>query len=199
MVMGAKYTKIKDIELINLALADDQLAFSEILSRYRKAVYFLILKIVKFPEDAEDLTLITFSKAFLNLKSYTPTYRFATWIFRIASNSSIDFLRKRTLDTVGIAQGNTPEEGEVRYNQIKSLSLNPEEELIEDQRKVLAHQVIKKLNVEMESIIRLRFFEEYTYDEISQELDIPLGTVKVRIHRARKILQTILKENPMAF
>lgn len=196
--MKVEYSEIEDLELINLALADDQLAFTEILNRYKKAVYFLILKIVKSPEDAEDLTLITFSKAFLNLKKYTPTYRFATWIFKIASNSSIDFLRKRTLDTVGITLGNTSEEGEVRYHQIKSLSLNPEEELIEDQRKVIAHQVIKKLNDDMESIIRLRFFEEYTYEEISQELNIPLGTVKVRIHRARKILQTILKGNPEA-
>lgn len=185
-----------DIELIQQAQAGDQLAYSELLARYEKSVYYLILKIVKNTEDAEDLCLLTFSKAFTNLDKYRPTHRFATWIFRVASNTSIDFLRKKTIQTVGIAQGDEAELGEVLLNNtFKSQGLTPEEVLIKKQRTKVVHQVLKHLNEDMGKVIKLRFLKEYSYDEISQELNIPLGTVKVQIHRAKKILYSILKDS----
>ncbi len=189
-----------DIELIEQALKNNQPAFTELMNRYEKSVYYLILKIVKNPEDAEDLTLITFTKAFANLDKYVPTHRFSTWLFKIASNSSIDFLRKKTIDTVSIALGDEVQKGEILLNTKEQTSHpGPEENMIKTQRAQIARQVIQHLNEDMEKVIRLRFFEEYSYEEISQELNIPLGTVKVQIHRAKNILQSILKESSDTF
>ena len=185
-----------EIKLINRARENDQKAFSELLERYRKSVYYLILKIVKNPEEAEDLTFITFDKAFRNLDKYTPSHKFSTWIFKIASNTSIDFLRKNSLETLGIASGGEVEPGEVLLdNKVKNPDLDPEELIIKKQRLAFIQQVVKHLNENFEEVIRLRFFEEYSYEEIAKELNLPLGTVKVQIHRAKKLLQSILKDN----
>lgn len=193
-------TKATDLELISLAIDDDQRAFAELLERYRRAVYYLILKIVKTPEDVEDLTLVTFTKAFKNLHRYEPTHGFSTWLFKIASNTSIDFLRKKTIDTVGISMGGDFEPGEVVLdNKVVAYTLNPEEKIMKDERMKIMQQLVHSLDGDFEKVIRLRFFEEYSYDEIATELNLPLGTVKVQIHRAKKILHSILKDSSDKF
>ena len=193
-------TKSTDLELIALAIDNDQKAYAELLERYRRAVYFLILKIVRNPEDAEDLTYVTFTKAFRNLHRYEPTHGFSTWLFKIASNSSIDFLRKKRIDTVGISMGGDFEPGEVVLdNKVVAYTLNPEEKIIKDQRMKMIQEVVKHLDVDFENVIRLRFFKEYSYDEIATELNLPLGTVKVQIHRAKKLLYSILKDSADTF
>lgn len=192
--------KVTDLELIELAKNDDQRAYAELLERYRRSVYYLILKIVKAPEDAEDLTYVTFTKAFRNLDKYVPTHGFSTWVFKIASNTSIDFLRKKSIETVGIALGSDIQPGEVVLdNKVASGTLNPEERIIKEQRMEIIHDVVQHLDEDFEKVIRLRFFEEYSYDEIASELNLPLGTVKVQIHRAKKLLQSILKESAEKF
>lgn len=197
--MGMK-GKISDLDLIELAKQDDQRAYAELLERYRKSVYFLILRIVKTPEDAEDLTYVTFAKAFKNLSKYVPTHGFSTWLFKIASNTSIDFLRKKSIDTVGIALGSDIQPGEVILdNKVIATTLNPEEKIIREQRLKIVHQVVQHLDKDFEKVIRLRFFEEYSYDEIANELNLPLGTVKVQIHRAKKLLQSLLKDSSEKF
>lgn len=197
--MGMK-EKISDLDLIELAKQDDQRAYAELLERYRKSVYFLILRIVKAPEDAEDLTYVTFTKAFKNLSKYVPTHGFSTWLFKIASNTSIDFLRKKSIDTVGIAMGSDIQPGEVILdNKVVATTLNPEEKIIRDQRLRIVHQVVQHLDKDFEKVIRLRFFKEYSYDEIANELNLPLGTVKVQIHRAKKLLQSLLKDSSEKF
>lgn len=193
-------SKVTDLELIEHARCDDQRAYAELLERYRKSVYFLILKIVKAPEDAEDLTYVTFTKAFRNLDKYVPTHGFSTWLFKIASNTSIDFLRKKSIDTVGIAMGSEIQPGEVVLdNKVIAPILNPEETIIKEQRLKIVHEVVQHLDEDFERVIRLRFFEEYSYDEIASELNLPLGTVKVQIHRAKKLLQSILKDSTEKF
>lgn len=192
--------KVTDLELIELAKNDNQRAYAELLERYRRSVYYLILRIVKAPEDAEDLTYVTFTKAFKNLDKYVPTHGFSTWVFKIASNTSIDFLRKKSIDTVGIALGSDIQPGEVVLdNKVASSTLNPEERIIKEQRMEIIHNVVQHLDEDFEKVIRLRFFEEYSYDEIANELNLPLGTVKVQIHRAKKLLQSILKESAEKF
>ncbi len=192
--------KVTDLELIELAKNDDQRAYAELLERYRRSVYYLILKIVKAPEDAEDLTYVTFTKAFRNLDKYVPTHGFSTWVFKIASNTSIDFLRKKSIETVGIALGSDIQPGEVVLdNKVAAATLNPEERIIKEQRMEIIHDVVQHLDEDFERVIRLRFFEEYSYDEIANELNLPLGTVKVQIHRAKKLLQSILKESAEKF
>ncbi len=193
-------TKQTDLELISLAIDNDQKAYAELLERYRRAVYFLILKIIKTPEDVEDLTYVTFTKAFKNLHRYQPTHGFSTWLFKIASNTSIDFLRKKRIDTVGISMGGDFEPGEVVLdNKVVAYTLNPEDQFIKDQRMEMVQKVVQHLDGDFEKVIRLRFFEEYSYDEIATELDLPLGTVKVQIHRAKKILHSILKDSSDRF
>ncbi|HUH73473.1 MAG TPA: sigma-70 family RNA polymerase sigma factor [Chitinophagales bacterium] len=193
-------TKATDLELISLAIDNDQKAYAELLERYRRAVYFLILKIVKNAEDVEDLTYVTFTKAFKNLHRYEPTHGFSTWLFKIASNSAIDFLRKKRIDTVGISMGGDFEPGEVVLdNKVVAYTLNPEDKFIKDQRMEIVQHVVRHLDVDFEKVIRLRFFEEYSYDEIATELNLPLGTVKVQIHRAKKILHSILKDSSDKF
>lgn len=193
-------SKVTDLELIEQARCENQRAYAELLERYRKSVYFLILKIVKAPEDAEDLTYVTFTKAFRNLDKYVPTHGFSTWLFKIASNTSIDFLRKKSIDTVGIAMGSEIQPGEVVLdNKVIAPILNPEETIIKEQRLKIVHEVVQHLDGDFERVIRLRFFEEYSYDEIANELNLPLGTVKVQIHRAKKLLQSILKDSTEKF
>jgi len=193
-------TGVTDLELIALAIQDDQRSYAELVERYRKSVFYLILKIVKTPEDAEDLTYITFTKAFKNLDKYAPTHAFSTWLFKIASNASIDFLRKKTIDTVGIASGVETQPGEVLLdNKMVAPILNPEERVIREQRLKIVQQVVQHLDPDFEQVIRLRFFDEYSYDEIASELNLPLGTVKVQIHRAKKLLQSILKDSSDKF
>ena len=185
-----------DLELIEKALNNDQSAFSELHERYKDAVYYLILKIVKTPEDAEDLTYITFAKAFGNLYTYESTFNFSTWLFKIASNSAIDLLRKKSIQTLGISNDEDLAKDEISVSRIYQTSYDdPEELIIKEQRKILARNVVGHLDKNMEKIIRLRFFDEYSYEEISKALDLPLGTVKVQIHRAKKLLQSILKSD----
>lgn len=186
----------RDIALIERAKAGDQKAYEALLHYYEKAVYHLILKIVRGEEDAEDLMYITFTKAFRNLERYEPTHSFVTWLFRIASNTAIDFLRKKTISTVSINTEDKDRRGEHAVElQINSEDGNPEEKIIREQRHHYIQQLVKKLDPEMERIIRLRFFEEFSYEEIATELHLPLGTVKTQIHRAKKALYQLIKNN----
>ncbi|MCO5233604.1 MAG: sigma-70 family RNA polymerase sigma factor [Chitinophagales bacterium] len=189
-------SKLEDMDLIAQAIEGNQSAYTELLNRYKKSVYFLIFRIVKNNEDAEDLTYITFAKAFKNIEKYIPTHGFSTWLFRIASNASIDYLRKNTIDTVGISSSYENEVGEVFLdNKIVASAPNPEERFIREQRLKFVQQIVQHLDSDFEKVIRLRFFEEYSYEEIANELNIPIGTVKVQIFRAKKLLQSILKDN----
>jgi len=186
----------RDRDLIERAKAGDQKAYEALLQYYKKAVYHLILKIVRGEEDAEDLMYITFTKAFRNLDKYEPTHSFVTWLFRIASNTAIDFLRKKTINTVSINAEDKDRRGETGAElQINSEDSNPEEKIIRQQRHHYIQQLVKQLDPDMERIIRLRFFEEYSYDEIAKELQLPLGTVKTQIHRAKKTLYELIKHN----
>jgi RNA polymerase sigma factor (sigma-70 family) len=186
----------RDMTLIERAKAGDQKAYERLLHYYDKAVYHLILRIVRGEEDAEDLMYITFTKAFRNLDKYEPTHSFVTWLFRIASNTAIDFLRKKTISTVSMNTDDKDRRGEQATElQINSEDSNPEEKIIRQQRHHYIQQLVKQLDPDMEKVIRLRFFEEYSYDEIATELHLPLGTVKTQIHRAKKALFQLIKNN----
>ncbi|MCO5247526.1 MAG: sigma-70 family RNA polymerase sigma factor [Chitinophagales bacterium] len=193
MEIGKRYS---DMDLIKMAIDGHQPAYSELLHRYKDAVYFLILKIVRTPEDAEDLTYITFTKAFNNLATYDSAFKFSTWLFKIASNSAIDLLRKKSVKTLSISNEDETESGEVSIDYLGQFSdSDPEELIIKEQRKKIARNMVKHLDENMEKVIKLRFFDEYSYEEISKALDLPIGTVKVQIFRAKKLLQTILKSD----
>lgn len=179
----------EDIKLIEKALGNSQRAYERLMERYYDSIYFMILRLVNNMTDAEELTQETFAKVFRNLKKYNPKYPFSSWLFSIATNISIDFLRKRKEVEVSIdandeyAEFYIPESG----------TLNPEEHFIQKQRVKALRNKVEALREQYRILIELRYFEEYTYEEISEELSLPMGTVKTQLHRAKAQLLKSMK------
>ncbi len=187
----------QDYELVKLAIDGNSKAFEELFSRYRDAIYFMLLKMVNNKIDAEDLTYEAFGKAFRNLEQYSPRFAFSTWLFKIASNNCIDFLRKKRNNTVSL-DGNDVEENEKTILMtIPSDVLNPEQEYIKAQKAIIMREEVGKLKERYRRLIELRYFNEYSYEEIAEELDLPLGTVKAQLFRARELLYKLLKKSEM--
>lgn len=185
-----------DFELVRRAVENgDQKAFAELLGQYRDPIHYLLLKMVNNREDAEDLTIETFAKAFKNLPNFRPDYAFSTWLFRIATNAGIDFLRKKKLKTLSIDNAFPNEEGdEVKIN-IKSDDANPEQELITVEKAELLKAFIEKLKPRYRVLIELRYYKQLSYEEIAEELGMPLGTVKAQLFRARDLLYNVMKSS----
>ena len=182
-----------DVELVDQAVNGDQKAYSELMDRYRDAIYFMLLKMVNNTSDAEDLTIEAFGKAFRNIKQYTANFAFSTWLFKIASNNAIDFMRKKKLNNVSIDE--TLRDTDVMPINIRSEQPTPEESLISEQKIVMLRSIVSKLKPRYRKLVELRYFYEYSYEEISEEMELPIGTVKAQLFRARELLQNILKEN----
>jgi RNA polymerase sigma-70 factor (ECF subfamily) len=187
---------LQDYELVQKALLGDEKAFARLLSRYKDTIYFMLLKMLNNRTDAEDLTLEAFGKAFKNLHQYSPTYAFSTWLFKIASNNCIDFLRKKK--GVFISLENENEHGEMSETlKLKSKDLDPEEKLIRKQKAILLHKVVRRLKPHYQTLVELRYFNELSYEEIAKELDLPLGTVKAQLFRARQMLFKLIESTEM--
>lgn len=180
-----------DFNLVTNAKFGDQKAYAELMQRYKDSIYFMVLKMVNNKDDAMDLTVSTFAKAFENLDKYKPDFAFSTWLFRIATNSSIDFIRKKKLHTTSIDRM-TGEDGDERVFEIKSDSLNPEESSIKKQQTQQLKEIVDKLPVRYKTLIILRYYDELSYEEIAMQLDLPLGTVKAQLFRARDLLSNVL-------
>ncbi|MEN8117288.1 MAG: sigma-70 family RNA polymerase sigma factor [Bacteroidota bacterium] len=176
----------QDYELVKTALSGNDKAFARLLTRYKDAIYFMLLKMVNNRSDAEDLTLEAFGKAFKNLHQYSPTYAFSTWLFKIASNNCIDFLRKKKGIHISIEMNEQNENSE--QVKLKSKELNPEEKLIRMQKAILLRKVVRRLKPRYQTLVELRYFREFSYEEIAKELNLPLGTVKAQLFRAREML-----------
>ena len=186
----------RDYRLVLLAVSSgDQKAYAELLNNYRDSLYFMLLKMTNNQVDADDLTIEAFGKAFKNLHQYSPEYAFSTWLFKIAANNCIDFMRKHRRITYA-TDINNDESGSGNYpTNIPSLSLSPEERVIEKQKIILMHEVVEKLKPHYRLMVELRYFKELTYEEIASKLDLPLGTVKAQLFRARELLYQILKNS----
>ena len=185
----------RDYELVRLAVEKgDQLAFTELMGLYRDTIYFMLVKMTGNVDDAEDLTLEAFGKAFKNLSQYTPDYAFSTWLFKIASNNCIDFMRKKKKNV--LANENYEDISDSYHAQkMTSQGPDPEENLIKAQKIEHMRKIVDKLKPRYKKLIQLRYFEEYSYEEICHELDLPLGTVKAQLFRAREFLYNILKDS----
>ncbi len=184
----------KDYLLVQRALNDkDQRAYTELMGRYKDSVYFTLLKMVNNADDAEDLTIETFSKAFKRLDQYSPQFAFSTWLFKIASNHSIDFIRKKRIKAVSIDQGYSNVDGESYVIPVKEESLDPEESMQKDERVQRMRDVVEKLKPRYKRLVELRYFEEKSYEEISEILELPLGTVKAQLFRARDFMFDLMK------
>lgn len=181
-----------DLELVDQAKAGDQQAYGQLLGKYRDAIYFMLLKMVNNQVDAEDLTIEAFGKAFKNLDQYTPNFAFSTWLFKIASNNCIDFIRKKRGTTVSLDQTVDRDDSLTPSSLIQSDTPDPEASMINKQKVSLMHDVVSKLKPRYRSLIELRYFKEYSYEEISEQLELPIGTVKAQLFRARELLLNIL-------
>ncbi|MFN8310171.1 MAG: sigma-70 family RNA polymerase sigma factor [Chitinophagales bacterium] len=182
-----------DLELVNKAKNGDQAAFAKLMSRYRESVFFMVLKMVHNRDDAEDLTMVAFSKAFHNLANYSADFAFSTWLFRIATNNCIDHIRKKKLQTTSIDQTTNTEDGESTPIAVKDKELTPEENIIKEQRASNMRTVLQQLNPKYRQLIELRYFQELSYEEIAEQLDLPLGTVKAQLFRAKDMLYNMMK------
>lgn len=189
----------EDLELVNQALDGDQKAYAQLMSRYRDTIFFMLLKMVRNKNDAEDLTIEAFGKAFKRLHQYTPTYAFSTWLFKIATNNCIDFIRKKKMKTTSIDESFENQDGESMSFDLKSSNKDPEEKYVYEQRKQLMREVVDNLKPRYRVLVELRYFKEFSYDEIAEELDLPLGTVKAQLHRAREVLFNIMKDRRERF
>ena len=186
----------KDYELVLRATNNkDQQAFSDLMDKYKDPIYYMLLKMVNNNDDAEDLTLEAFGKAFNRLNQYTPNFAFSTWLFKIATNNCIDFLRKKKKNVMSIDNRVSNNDGEEYMFEIKSDGMTPEQIAMNEQKIQLMRQYVKKLKPRYEILVEMRYFKEMSYEEISIELNLPLGTVKAQLFRAREFLYNIMKHS----
>ncbi len=180
-----------DIRLVERAKKDDQTAYAQLMNRYREAIYYMLLKMVNNASDAEDLTIEAFGKAFKNLEQYTPNFAFSTWLFKIASNNCIDFIRKKRIDHISLDReiGDKDRASNIIMAEVP----DPEEDLIKKQKAKLMRSIVTTLKPRYRDLVELRYFKEFSYEEIADELNLPLGTVKAQLFRARELLYNILK------
>ena len=186
----------EDYELVCRAVEyNDQGAYTQLLERYRDSIFHTMFKMVRNRDDAEDLTIEAFSKAFRKLDSYAPNFAFSTWLFKIATNNGIDFIRRQRMKTLSIdepmeSQGDKDFSGNLRTN-----LLDPEERFMREQRQDLMRQLMSRLSDKYRQMIELRYFEELSYQEIADTLNLPIGTVKAQLFRAKELLQEILRQS----
>lgn len=195
--LGNLTTKaVYDYKLVQLAITKgDQKAYAELLQRYRESVYFMMLKMVNNKDDADDLTIEAFGRAFKKLDQYTPNYAFSTWLFKIASNNAIDFLRKKKLtNSVSLDTRNDNSDYDTS-NLVKSTHLNPEEFYIKKQKVEMVRTVIDKLKPKYRELVELFYFQELSHEEISERLNLPIGTIKAQLFRARDFLFELIKNS----
>jgi RNA polymerase sigma factor (sigma-70 family) len=181
-----------DLLMVEQAKSGNEKAFAILLNRYRDSIYFMLLKMVNNASDAEDLTIEAFGKAFRSLESYTPNFAFSTWLFKIATNNCIDFIRKKQASPYIIDQGQ--DEMDSYTVNIQSDMPDPEESLINRQKIAQLREVVSQLKPRYKKLIELRYYKEYSYEEISNELRLPIGTIKAQLFRAKTLLYNILNK-----
>ncbi len=187
---------IKDYKLVRKAVDNgDQKAYAELMSRYKDSIYYMLLKMVNNRDDAEDLTIEAFGKAFRNILQYTPDYAFSTWLFKIATNNCIDFIRKKRKLMLSIDRGFENEEGQDVSLEVRSDGPGPDDVMMKKQKVMMMKDVVDKLKPRYRRLVELRYYQELSYEEIAVELNLPLGTVKAQLFRAREFLYQIMKNS----
>lgn len=178
--------------LIARALDGDQKAYTLLVTKHQTAVFHIINKIVKNDEAARDLVQETFMKAFNSLATYRSEFRFSTWLYKIAANSSIDYLRKKRIQALSLDQPIETRNGSVEL-EVADYSYNPERDLVNKEQKFSIEAAIESLPAKYREVIVYRHKDDKSYEEIADLLGIPVGTIKARIFRARELLKKKLK------
>jgi len=190
-------TGASDQDVVTRAKQGDEAAYRELLRRYERPVFALLYRMVRDRALAEDLAQDTFVKILNGLRSYRPEFKFSSWVFKIANNAAIDHLRRRAVDTIslhGSPDAVTPERIAATTLDLPDRRETPLEEVEARELGSAIERAIGRLRPEYRSCILLRHVEGHSYDEISQMLDLPLGTVKTYIHRARNELRDYLED-----
>ncbi len=184
----------EDYELVKLAVNGNQRAYVSLMDRYQNSVYHTMLRMVRNSEDASDLTQEAFGKAFSNLMSYVPRHAFSTWLFKIAINNCIDHIRRKRLVFLSVDE-TIEENDDLEYaHNLRDKGHTPEEQIIRQQRLDMVRCALLRLDYKYRLMIELRYFEGLSYEDIANELDMPLGTVKAQLYRAKELLYDLLQK-----
>ncbi len=186
----------RDYQLVKKALHDaDQLAYADLLQLYRDSIFQLMIRMCGNSMDAEDLTIEAFGKAFRKLGQYSPDYAFSTWLFRIAANNCIDFMRKSRRDALSQSTEKELADQSIITRSLSSEAPNPEQSIIQTQKIRLIREIVRRLKPHYRLLIEMRYFDELSYEEIAQQLELPMGTIKAQLFRARELLLQMVSPN----
>ena len=185
----------RDYELVCAARdKGNRKAYADLMSAYREPLYTLLLRMTRNTVTADDLAMETFVKAFMQLHRYSPTGTFSSWLYTIGVNTYIDHLRRQRLQTVPLSSAARDADGETVELQIPSNQPNPEEALIRMERDEALKAIVDQLKEPYRAIVQMRYYEDMTYEEIANALQIPMGTVKIRLLRAKELLAVTVRE-----
>ena len=184
---GSKLTNLTDQELVRLALEQNQVAFIVLYTRYNSGVKSHIAHYVSQKEDIEDICLESFQKAFSQLASYNPEYKFSTWISLIARNTAFDHLSRHDRERTNMPTTSINDEL-VELKELPATMHNPEEDIINQQEYDKWLNNIEKLKEDYRTVARMNLIENFGYKEIAEALDMPINTVKTKIRRAKAML-----------
>lgn len=195
---NASESSLEDDALVKNAIGGSEKAYTKLVNKYERALHFYIMKMIKDKNRVEDLVQEVFVKAFDNLHSYNTNYAFSTWLYRIATNHTIDYLRKKKLKTLSIDEPVSSRDGEMEM-QLPDESAQTDRKIIRTQRQKMVQGAIDDLPDKYRDVIKLRHMQEKSYQEIADVLNLPLGTVKAHIYRAREMLYKALKDKREKF
>ena len=185
--------KEEDYEFIRAALNGNQKAYDRLMQRYKGRVYKIVYSLVSSRQEAEDLVQEAFIRAFGALDRFNFEFPFSTWLYKIATNNCIDHLRKKKLKVYSLYRRSRHDDSGEDQMEIPDLSFFPDRKLLQNEKKKIIFKALEELPEKYKEVILLRHMDEQTYEEISQKLNIPIGTVKVRIFRAREMLNKFLR------
>ena len=186
-------SRAEDSRIIHAALKGDDTAYKKLMNKYHDAIFNFIYRMVHDKQQVEDLTQEAFIKAFSSLGTFNDEYAFSTWLYKIATNNSIDYIRKKKLQLYSIDKPIEAMDSDYAF-ELPDDTYEADKELIKGQRATMLNQAIDSLPEKYRRVIHLRHVEEKSYEEIAAELKLPIGTVKAHIFRAREILYKNLKE-----
>lgn len=192
-VISAGKSRSEDAVLIDEALAGSQPAFEKLMNKYYQLIYNLVYRMISRKDDVEDLTQEAFIKAFNSLQNFDKQFAFSTWLFKIATNNAIDYLRKKKLSTFSIDKEIEADDSDYKF-EIPDNENKPDRHIIDSQLSSILNEAIESLPPKYKDVIVLRHKEDKEYEEIAKILKLPLGTVKAHIFRGREMLNKYLKE-----
>ena len=183
----------EDRGLVTDALGGDQRAYERLMAKYQEPLRRHVGRMVRDSQQVDDLVQEAFVKAFRSLDRYSPAYAFSTWLYRITTNHAIDYIRKKKLPTFSIDKPVQTRDGELQM-ELPDTTYRPDRAIVADQRNALLAEAVAGLPPKYHRVIVMRHQEELSYDEIAEALDLPLGTVKAHIFRARALLNKALRD-----